>query len=1048
MKVVKWFLICLLGAVCSTTLVWGDAANDLEVAGTNALADEKYDVAAQNFTQIIQGYPNTPDIDDIHIKLGFAYLHMGKFQEAIDTLAKNAASTLKPAYRGTALYFTGLAQFSEGQDFAKKGNKALRDKAFSDAVTTFSTLVDFIKANPSPDNQGFMEDSYYYRALAEYQKESYGPAEKDLVQLINDYSTSLKRPDYLLLLGSLYAVETNLAVTYNNDDKNTVKKTPEEIKALAQKALDTFDKVTADPNALVQANDANMSKAEVLYLIAQLSAPDTSGYTTALDAYRQVRRKDDMIDIQKERLDQLKKASGDALRNNPGGASFANENVRLIDRETGRLSDLTNGPDPIIQALIRMAECYISLKQPDEARTILRRLQSHVKYADTQDPDEKAAQQAQQKEIDFQLLYSYAQGGQADKADKGLTDYLAKYPNDPQADAISYLDASAYQKDKNYNAAVNAADRSIREYPNGRYIAESYSVKAQALRSLGKLDEATKVLDAASKLKASGAVGWANKLTQAQTLAAQGDLTQALDIYKDVKDSPDAADMQSYGAAGYIQTLQALNRFPDVVTESKAFIAKYPQSKALPGVMVFEGLAMDKLNDGGATVVLQNAAKLYPQDQAAPFALFYVVTINQRAGNLAGMVQAEQALRTAFPTEYVFLMQAADMVGAEYMKQKKYDLAIAEYQPLADAPEAEVAAAALNKIGEVWLASAKGMGAYQSMQKDGRADAEKRLSSGEQAYLSVLQKYGNIPDAVSDAFDGLVAALKQRRSWGLVSDLTMEAYFDKLTAGLTPTDVKARVEMAKAGLVFIYKNGVSQYPAALDRFRKVIAANPSVDLTRQETNQYGELLLAAKDYPTALKVYNDLLSGAKPTDQVTLADAYYGLGATYLAQGDVAQAKVYFLKMTALPNGAAWHPHIVDAQFGIALANENSTNPTDLAQAKQIYGTVMQSIAAPIALQAKATLGYGRMLEKEGHIVTAAEPNSNVTAVYYYEQVNTLFSTAVADLSAEGLYDAGQAYEKAKDPVKAKKAYSDLIKTYGTTEWAPKATDALKRLGA
>ncbi len=1049
MKVVKWFLICLLGVSCSLTLVRGDAANDLEIAGTNAIADEKYDVAAQSFNQIIQGYPNTPDIDDIRIKLGFSYLHLGKFTDAISALSKEVAASNKPQYRGTALYFTGLAQFSLGQDSAKKGDKAGRNQAFGDAASTFTTLMQFITANPSPDNNGFMEDSFYYRALAEYQKEDYAPAEKDLLQLISQYSTSLKRPDYLLLLGSLYAVETNLAVTYNNDDNNKVKKPLSEIEGLAQKALDTFDQVTNDPNALVQANDANMSKAEVLYLIAQLD-PEKNGYTKALDAYRLVRRKQDMIDIQQERLNQLKKASANALQNAPGGAGFANENVRLIDRETSRLTDLKNGPDPIIQAMIRMAECYVALKEADEARTILRRLQSHVTYADTQDPDVKAQQQAQQKEIAFQLLYSYALGGQADKAEQGLTDYLAKNPNDSQADSISYMDAATYQKNKNYDAALKATERSLSEYPDGRYADDAGALKAQALKSLGRNQEALDWLNKMANRKPKGMAGWSNQLTLAQSTAAQGDLNKALDIYKKIKDSPEAGELQSFGGAGYIQTLQALNQFPQVVSESKDFIAKYPTSKALPGVMVYEGLAMARQNDPGAIAVLQNAAKTYPQDQSAPFALFYVVVINQQTGNLPGMVEAEQALRTAYPTEYALLAQAADMVAGEYQKQKKYDLAIAEYQPLVDAPKPEIASAALNKIGDIYLIVAKSMGAYQSMKPDKRAEAEKVLSSGEQSYLAVLKKYSDQFAAVGDAFAGITTALKQRRSWGLLTDATMEGYLDKLSADFTDHDMKTRFDLAKDGLVFIYKNGEKQYASALDKFKQSINPNPQMKLTRQEAAQFGELLLAAKDYPTALKVYNDLLCSAPATDAVTQADGYYGVGAAYLAQGDLANAKTYFLKMKALPNGSSWNSHIQDAEYGIALADENSSNPTEVASAKETYGQLMQSMSAGVALQAKATLGYGRMLEKEGHGVTPGTAGAGETAVRYYQQVNTLFSTAVPAQSAEGLYDAGQAYEKANQAANAKKAYNDLITAYGTLapDWAAKAKDALGKLGA
>jgi len=1039
---VKWFLIGLVGVACST---WahGDPAGDLYSDGTDALADEKYDVAAKDFDQILTGYPNTPNIDDVHLRAGFAYLHTGDFPSAIDRLKKETLPDAKPEFRATALYFTGLAWFSQGQ---KATDKAASAKAFSQAADTLSTLLDYIKAAPTPDNQDYTEDTIYYRSLAYYQEADYAKAEVDLKQLLAQFSASLKRPDYLLLLGSLYAVQTNQAVVYNNDPKNAVKKTPEEIKALAQKALDTFDKVTSDPNALVQANDANMSKAEVLYLIAQLE-PDLSGYQKALDAFRLVRRKDDMIAIQTERLAQLKKMSQDALRNGPGGtgANIANANGRLIDRETSRLTELKDGPDPIIQALVRMAECYVSLKQPDEARTVLRRL-----VADAQ------LNADQQEEVDFQLLSTYAMGGQTDKADKALTDYLTKHPADPQADSISYQIAAKLIDKKDNAGALAECDRGLKDFPNGRFVGQTVTLKAQALTNLGRVKEAQDLLTAYAEKNKDNPAAVQMVLVKAQGEIAQGDFKAALADYESVLNNPKAKpDLQTVAAAGHIQALQQLQRYDDVIAEAKTFADKHPDSNALPGILVFSALAMDRKNDPGAVAALQDVAQKYPKDDAASFALFYIVNIYQRTGNAAGMIQAAQALSAAYPTSYTFISESADMVSAEYLKEKKYDLAVAQYQPLLNAPKPDLAAGASNKIGDVYLTQAKGMGAYQSMQVATRKLAEQALASAEQAYLTTLKKFPDQVNAVGDAFEGIVNTLKLRRSWGKLADgsqltdANMAAYLDKLGADFTDHDMKTRFDLAKDGLVFVYKKGEAQYPAALAEFKNSINPNPQLRITRQEATQYGELLIAAKEYPTALQVFSDLLSHAAATDQVALGDAYYGLGATYLAQGDVAKAAENFKKLTALPGGGLWHPRILDAQYGIALAQEQSTSPDDNTAATQAYATLMQSQAAGITLQAKAMLGYGRLLEKAGHGVAPAVPGTIEYAVHYYQQVHLFYGLPLPALGAEGLYDAGQAYEKANDTANAKKQYTDLVTAYDQTahDWADKARAALTKLG-
>ena len=142
-----------------------------------------------------------------------------------------------------------------------------------------------------------------------------------------------------------------------------------------------------------------------------------------------------------------------------------------------------------------------------------------------------------------------------------------------------------------------------------------------------------------------------------------------------------------------------------------------------------------------------------------------------------------------------------------------------------------------------------------------------------------------------------------------------------------------------------------------------------MSLTRTEATRYGELLLQAKNYPAALQTYQGLLA-TKSTDPQLLADAYYGIGAVYFAQGDLAQAKDYFARMKALPGGATWNNHILDADYGLALAAEKSG---DHAGAKAAYGELIQAPQASVQLQAQATLGYGRTPRHRGaHHCTAA----------------------------------------------------------------------------
>jgi tetratricopeptide (TPR) repeat protein len=708
-------------------------------------------------------------------------------------------------------------------------------------------------------------------------------------------------------------------------------------------------------------------------------------------------------------------------------------NSRLIQREQGRLDDLKNGPDPIIEALIGIAQCYNAMKQGDEARTVLHRLAKA-----TLTPDE-------QHSVDFAIIYSYVLASQADKANKALAAYQANHPGDKQIEGLRVGMAADLIKRKDFAGALAQVQQSLKDFPQGDNVPQAITLEAEALTELGRLQEAKSLIDDYLAKNPTSKMAIGLLMSRAQGEFSTGKLDDALADYGKVKDAASAPpELQAAGNAGYIQTLQALNRDDDVIKESQAFAAKYPTDPSLPNVLVMGAIAMDHKNDPGAVAALQDVAKKFPDNTAASsFALFYVVNIYQRAGNVPALVQAAADLAKAFPTQYAYLAQAADAVSAAYVKQKKFDLAIAQYQPLAAAPQADVAAAALGKIGNLWLLSVKGVDADRTLTEQGKRDeAQKRFASAEEQFINVLKNYPGQLGAVNDAFAGLDTELTQRRSWGLLKDADFADYLTKATASLTDPAMQARVELAKAGLAFIEKNGAKQYDAALASFRATVAANPSLTLTRTEADRYGELLIAAKDYTTAQKVYTDLL--ASNTDPYTQADGDYGLGAIAMAQNDVATAKGWFEKMKALPAGAAWHPHINDANFGLALAEEQSGQPDQVAAAKQTYGALMQAPGITTELAAKATLGYGRILALGGATTKPPQPGGTEFANFYFLQVNTLYGPAVPELSAEGLYDAGQAYAKAGDAANAQKMYQTILNKYKDTapDWAAKAQAA------
>ncbi len=466
------------------TRVKGDAAADLFNKGLTAFQNDQYADAAQALQQILDSYPTFAQIDNAHILAGQAYFYAENYPKAIAALQKEAAPNAKPDYRGQGLFLTALAQFYQAQKNTSQGN--IDKSGFSTAVTTLTTLTDYITANPTPDNKGFLEQALYFRSLANYQVDKYDASVTDLITLTTDpaYTQSLSRPDYLLQLGDVYSIQASNAI----QDK----KSPELVADLGKKAIDTLDQAIKDPNALIQANNAAMSKAQVEVMLATLNNNDSAGYQLALDSYRLVRRKADLIVAQTTRLQQLRDKATQIARNNATGAGptvTGNQLTLLISREQGALDALKDAPDPIIDALIGIADCYINIgptgkKESDEARTILHRLVAHAKLTD-----------AQQKRVDLDLLLSYVLGGQTDKATKALDDYLAKHKGDPNASTLSLQIAQQLFKRKDYEGALTQTKRSLTDFPDGPNAMDAVTLEAQVLTALGRTKESSEVVE-------------------------------------------------------------------------------------------------------------------------------------------------------------------------------------------------------------------------------------------------------------------------------------------------------------------------------------------------------------------------------------------------------------------------------------------------------------------------------------------------------------------------------------------------------------------------
>ncbi len=204
----KRILCSLFWVVLSASLLRADQAADLYAKAAADLARNDYAGALPLLDQIIADYPTTSNIDQIRLNAGIAYLHTGDYDKAVDRLAKEAADGAPAQYRGAALYYTGYAQLLKG---GKAGAGAGKE-AFQQSVETMGKLIAYAGASTSPDDKEYLEQAYYNRALAYLYLEDLPNAESDVNQLLQKFPGSLQKPDYILLLGNLYARDAGMAL--------------------------------------------------------------------------------------------------------------------------------------------------------------------------------------------------------------------------------------------------------------------------------------------------------------------------------------------------------------------------------------------------------------------------------------------------------------------------------------------------------------------------------------------------------------------------------------------------------------------------------------------------------------------------------------------------------------------------------------------------------------------------------------------------------------------------------------------------------------------
>lgn len=998
-----WCVLCAVLFLLGVSETRAQDANTLFDEGRRALAGQAYSEAIERFEQIIKDFPTSPIIDAVYLNLGLAHFFSGSMDQSIVSLERASAATAPKEVREIATFYKAQAKLSFAANLPKDDPK--HRVYLEDAVKHFT---EHMEAFPDAST---VEDAIYGRGIANYNLNKISETERDLLDLLKRFSSSPNIADYQLLLGSIYAQETFKSI---NDKKGR-----DLIESQAQKALSILEEIKeASPEYVMPSNEARLLAAELLLAIAD--DENLKPAERAIEIARSV--------LNKEAIQKQLEGAIETLRANFRQANLAG-NVRLaetiqlrINRRRAQLEELSKSPDPMVRAWITIGQAYFRLGKLDEARIVM----SHVSPHTSED---------QGKTSEFIRILTYAIQGAVEEADGLFNDYLKKYPGDSQADSVSLQIGIKLMELKEYSAALQQFEKSLRDFPQGRNADNAKIKRAEVLVALGRQEEGIKALQDFISKGGESPLIYSARFLLATVYTQTKNFEEAIKIYQSLADDPKSGEQQPLAAYQFAATYYLANRWSEAIDAFDKFISSYPNHASTAQAYYFKMISEDKNNElDAARKTAETLAEKFPESNFAPAALDYVGRQLNAKARFDEMIETYTKLIELFPKSKEASM-GHFMLARNLERQGQYNEAAEKYNSLAQDPENPYAPAALYAKVSMWLKAAMSLGAYSAITEEEKMQWKQALENSEASAIDLIKRFPSSAE-VPQALDELIKMLKVKIDAGQITPEEANHYFKNLRNKFESPIAQARIYAAEAGHYFQQ----NQMEAAFETFKNLLKEYPDASLGAEDWSRYGSLLLANLQYDEALSVFSKIQKEF-PRDPRALANAVYGLGASHLAQGEISKAIPYFEE---LKSKYPWSEKIMEAEFALAMAAEQAGS---LDQAIDRYRTVIMSNISTPELKAKSMIASGKILERQNKLLPNPQTN-DPNAESFYLQPDAFFRESTASSSAEGLYLAAQINLRQNNPTKAKEILQRLINTsgYSETPWQKKAQDTLSNI--
>ena len=516
------FIVLFLAAAgfCGELRAQSKGAADANEAAYALFLSGDYPGAAAAYEKVLADYPTDSIVPAATIQLAYSQYFLGDYEKAHTTLAK--AITGPPLPPDLAQMADGfLPQILSAKAAAMPVGDPKRKAVFEDAAKKFSAFI--AKYPRSPE----LESATYGRAVANFQIQAYDKVVEDMQSNIGRFPQSGTISGSKDLLALAWATQGSRELMKDSGDKAKGM-------ALLNQAEEILRQIIAEKKDVALLNDAYFQIGEILFTQAAFSseAERDALFQKALEAYRSVLPKEEIVAREQEKIKAFPSLKVDALRAN--NATLKKQLDKDNERELRKLQEITVKPDQIAAATLKMGERFFNGRQYNEARVLI----GHASPFLTDDDEKMRAL--------YHTAMTYALQNAADKATAAYKQFVAAYKADPVAETLPFAMGNMCLVLGRPEDAIRYFEESLARYPKGRLAGLSVAGKAQAEAALKKFPEARKTFESCLAKKPSPEVALIALNGLAGIHKDSGRWDNALVTYKMVKDrfpgTPQAAE--------------------------------------------------------------------------------------------------------------------------------------------------------------------------------------------------------------------------------------------------------------------------------------------------------------------------------------------------------------------------------------------------------------------------------------------------------------------------------------------------------------------------